>query len=488
MEWRTLPAAEWMPDQPDLDNGGATVAYNCVPAANSYKPLPSLSDQTAATGTQRVRGGFALKDTAGNTAVYAGDAQRLYELSATAWDNVSKAGEYSGTTTDEVWQFAQWGDKVVATNYNNAPQAASIGTGAFSDLSGSPPRARYIAVVRDFLVLGNIFENATAKPSHVRWSGFNDINNWTTDPRETQADSQQFFEGGHITGLVGGEQMLIFQEEAITRGVYSGPPRIFDFQKLELAKGCRVPGSICTHGYLTFFLADDGFYSFDGQTATPIGAQKIDATFYADFDGAYGERVVSAIDPERNIACWAYPGANSVGGQPNRLLIYNWQVGRWTRCDIDTEWLLRFMSPGYTLEGLDVFGTVDSIDISFDSRAFMGGALSFAAFTPLHKLANFGGDPLTAQIDTTEMRAAAGRRIEVSNMRPLVQGGTSTMQIGVRDAQNVAAAWSSQISTNAAGECNVFRNSRFVRTRVIASGAWEHLQGADILIRGAGRY
>lgn len=487
MEWRPLPAAEWLPDQPDLDNPGATVAYNCIASTGSYIPLPELAAQTAATGTQRVRGAFAAKDTAGNTAVYAGDAGALYDLSATAWDNISKTGGYSGTATDDVWTFAQWGNKVVATNYNNAVQAATIGSGSFSDLSGCATRAKYVAVVRDFLVLGNIFESATAKPNVARWSAFNNINDWTASD-ETQSGSQEFFEGGHITGIVGGEQMTVFQEEAITRGLYAGPPLVWDFQKIRRQQGTRIPGSIANHGMMTFFLSDDDFYLLTGEGAQPIGSQRIARTFYNDFDASYSERVCSAIDPQRTLVVWAYPGSGHVGGGPNRLLIYNWSVNRWTRADVDTEMLLRFMSPGYTLEGLDVFGTLDALPASLDSAVWMGGALSFAAFDHLHKLANFSGDPMTAQVDTAELRAAPGRRLELTNTRPLVDGGTAQIQIGTRDSQANNVTWSSNISTNAAGECNVFRNARFVRGRVIASGQWKHIQGIDAYVRAAGRY
>lgn len=486
MEWRTLPAAEWLPDQPPMNNPGATVAYNCIGGAQSYLPLPGLEEQTTATGTQYIRGAIAVKDIAGNAAVYAGDAGSLYELSATSWDDVSKSGAYSGTATDEVWSFAQWGNQVVATNYNNAVQVATIGS-AFADLGGSPPRARYAAVVRDFLMLGGLFESAVARPNWIRWSAFNNITSWTPSV-ETQSDSQELFEGGHVTGIVGGEQAIIFQEEAITRGVYAGPPVVFQFDQVERGRGTRIPGSVASYGNRVFYLSDDDFYLFTGEGSQGLGANRIATTFYNDFDAEYSERVSSAIDPERTIVVWAYPGAGNVGGVPNRLLIFNWTANKWTRADLTVECLLRYLSPGFTLEGLNVFGSLDDLPASLDSRAWMGGVLSFAAFNSAHQLATFTGSPLQGMVDTAEMRAAPGRRLELSNARPLVEGGTARVQIGTRNSQAEDVSWTGAINQNVSGECNVFRNARFLRSRVIASGDWEHIQGVDAYVRNAGRY
>ena len=56
---------EWLPDQPDLDNSGVTVATNVVPAANGYRSFPSFVSFSNAADN-RVRGLTAVKDTGGN--------------------------------------------------------------------------------------------------------------------------------------------------------------------------------------------------------------------------------------------------------------------------------------------------------------------------------------------------------------------------------------------------------------------------------------
>ena len=46
---------------------------------------------------------------------------------------------------------------------------------AFADLAGSPPQARYVAVIGRFLVLSGLPSN----PYRIQWSGLNATTAWT---------------------------------------------------------------------------------------------------------------------------------------------------------------------------------------------------------------------------------------------------------------------------------------------------------------------
>ena len=147
----------------------------------------------------------------------------------------------------------------------------------------------------------------------------------------TQADLQDLPDGGNVTGLVGGEVGLIFQETSIRRMTYEGPPVVFRIDKIANDIGASVPGSVAGLLDMAFFLHKSGFYMVRaGQQVTPIGRGKVDKTFWADFDETNQFRCSSAIDPVRGLYVFAYP-ANGSNGTPNRLLIYNWRTERWTR-------------------------------------------------------------------------------------------------------------------------------------------------------------
>ena len=48
--------------------------------------------------------------------------------------------------------------------------------------------------------------------------------------------------------------------------------------------GCSFPGSVAQNGNITYFLANDGFYSCNGQQIEPIGFEKVNRFFATDAD------------------------------------------------------------------------------------------------------------------------------------------------------------------------------------------------------------
>src|SRR3546814_8309897 len=91
---------------------------------------------------------------------------------------------------------------------------------AFTNLLGSPPAARFLAVVRDFLVAGYTAGSSIT----LQWSGINNAEQWTIG--SNQSDSQVMPTGGEITGVTGGEFGLVFQEKRIVRMTYVGGDKI----------------------------------------------------------------------------------------------------------------------------------------------------------------------------------------------------------------------------------------------------------------------
>lgn len=151
---------EYLPDLPELENPGATVALNVVPrTAKSYGPFNDLavvSDALAA----RCQGMFSAVDDSGNVYTFAGDAGALYKADSNlTWSDVSDTTTSSTyvTATDDYWKFVQYGNRVIATNFFNDVQTFVVGTDSqFTDLdSANAPKARHIAIIRNWVFLGN---------------------------------------------------------------------------------------------------------------------------------------------------------------------------------------------------------------------------------------------------------------------------------------------------------------------------------------------
>jgi hypothetical protein len=278
--------------------------------------------------------------------IFAGGATKLFKVDNTDLSLVdeSKSGGYTGTNR---WQFLQFGSLAIASNGSEKIQSFDVNSStAFADVSSDAPIAKYITVVRDFVVAGNI--GAGTSPNKVQWSGINDSSTWTTTAT-SQSDYQLLPDGGDITGVVGGEFGIVFLEKAIVRMSYIGTPLIFQFDTISRNVGCIEGNSIAQYSGTAYFLSDDGFYATNGQTLTGIGSEKVDRYFFANANIGDIDSISAAVDPERNLVIWNY--GNVSGGRS--LLIYNFETQKWCEADTDVDYLSTLATAGTTLDGLD---------------------------------------------------------------------------------------------------------------------------------------
>ena len=413
------------------------------------------------------------------------------------WNEVSKSTGAYTIASDEFAQFAKFGqDVLVALGHSDPLQTWTLGSSvAFADLGGSPPRSKYITIVEPgFVLLGNTWDSTDGSvENRVWWSAIDNAADWPTigsaDAAAKQSDRQDLPTGGKVqavTGAIGGMAGAIFMGRAIYRMQYQGPPTVFGFYEVERDRGALAPYSVVNVGPFGFYLGEEGFYKFDGSGSTPIGSQRVDQTFYNDLDATYLDRVVGAADVSNRMVFWAYPGAENTSGTPNKIIVYNWAIDRWSIADIETEYLFRSLSEGYTLEELDSFGDLDSLPFSLDSRAWQGGSLVLSGFDTDNKLANFTGTPLAATIETPEMAIAEGaKRVFINGVMPLVDAPPSDLSVRVRYRQgNSPGSSLTSTTTNAIdadGFAHFTRSTRFASAEVdIAAGAdWSHAQGVN---------
>jgi hypothetical protein len=489
----------WLPDQPDHMNPGLVICKNVIPRTDrSYGPFSDMSVYSnALPGGVRCQGAFTGRDASGNIAIFAGNQTKLHSLGSGAltFTDVSRtSGGAYATGTDEMWRFAQYGSMVVATNFADDVQGYLFGTSsAFSQLSSGAPKAKYVAVWKDFLVLAHV----QGSPQTVRWSAIDDPTNFpvigSSAAAQAQSDQQVMAgDGGHIQGVLGGlgnADGVVFQERALWRVTYVQSPLIFTFDLVEGARGCVAPGSIVQLGGTAFYLGEDGFYAFDGANSSPIGANKIDKTFFADFDQTYASRMSSAIDPINKIVYWAYPGAGNSSGNPNRILAYNWSLDRWSIVERELEFMFRAGTFGYTADNADGLGyTVDTSPFGPDSRFWAGGRSILSAFDLSHRLNFFSGSFLAAEIETGDLDLGKGRRVFVSGLRPLCDGGTVTASVGYRDSLDAAISYTTATSAAADSFCPQRVSTRFPRAKIAiaAGGSWAHLSGYEPRFRPEG--
>ena len=336
---------EWLPDQPSIIQA-VSDAVNCYPVANGYAPIPNIepypNDQTQISGDDDLLACFGGKYGGQNT-LFAASASKIFKFDTTnnSYVDVSKSGGYSASS----WDVTQFGSVVIAADGSAKLQAFDLGSStAFADLSADAPIAKFVTVVRDFVVAANV----AGEESKVYWSDINNETVWTPS-LAAQADAQVLPDGGDITGIAGGEYGLIFLEKAIYRMTYAGSPFFFQFDAISRSLGCIANGSIAQLSGVTYFLADDGFYACNGQTVTPIGTEKVDRWF---FDVAAPDQIATGIsataDPERSLIIWAFPTPSG-----NKLLIYSQKLNRWSYSNINVKSVSYAVTASASLEALD---------------------------------------------------------------------------------------------------------------------------------------
>lgn len=488
-----IPFGSFAPDQPagvqDLVGG-----KNLLPkSTGTFGPVPSFSANYTALPA-RCQGAFYSVDNVGNTALWAGTASALYKLaSGVAFSDVKKVGGYSTATTD-VWEFTQFGQRVIATNFADPIQVYTLNSSAlFADLSAGAPKAKHMAVVANFLLLGNTNDGTYGlQPDGLWCSALGDPTSFPTVGTSAAAavQSGRFNISGlggsiqRIVERVGTLDAIIIQEKQISRCQYVGTPEVFQFSPIEGAKGTPAPQSVARSGGLVYYLGEDGFYVNDGTQSIPIGAGQVDDYFYDTVYPTKLDRVWGVVDPVNKLYIVGYPTSGSTSGDINRLLMYNYVSRKWAPpTEVSIEVLTRLGSVGYTLEGLDAFGTLDSISTSLDSRFWMGnGKPVLSAFDTLHQAGAFAGANLEGIAETGDTESESPRLLS-NAIRPLFNGNgaTVTAAIGHRKSQNDNVTYEVYRGLNRNQEVSFRVNDRNLRflVKVAAGGTWEHLIGVE---------
>lgn len=469
---------EWTPDQPGITNG-LQRAENVYSKQFGYGAIPTSVDYSAAAD-QALNNVVAAKTTVGGTLLFAGGDTKLFKLdpSDLSLDNVSKAGNYT-TSTDQRWRFAQFGNVLIAANGTAKLQGFNVNSSTlFADLAADAPTARYVTVVRDFVVSGNI---QTDYPNRVQWSALNDESSWTVSAT-TQADFQDIPDGGSVVGITGGEFGLVFMDRSIHRMSYVGSPLVFQFDNISRNLGCYEPNSIIQYGGTSFFLADDGFYACDGQNIIPIGNEKVNRYFFNDVDQGILYKMSAAVDPTKRLIIWSYASQSSATA--DKLIIYNFQTQKWTSGTTTADRIASTSTPSVNLEGMDVYGNLDTILTSFDSRLWLGGRLQLAGVDGA-KIVTFTGANATAYIETGDIEVP-GATSAITMAKPIVDDGSASMAIDSRRLLNEAVSFGSQVAADAENRVSIRSVGRYHRLQLTPTGNWTSIVGTDIDLTGLG--
>lgn len=456
---------ELAPDAPEFlqfEEGGKhslRVANNVFPRSGGYGPIKDFSAITDPLD-EAFLGGTTFKASDNTINLLAGTATDLYLFNASLeWTSIL------GSLTAGRWFFTQFNDHAIAT-HGGAPVDIDLQAGTAAALSGTPPNSDFCATTSDYVIL--------AQGTTVTWSGFQDREEWTAGTN--QSGSQPMLEGGPITGLAGGEVCLIFQRNCVRRMAPNFSDTVWQFDVIASNVGCIAAGSIVQVGRLTFFLSDQGWQVTDGNDVKPLGEERVDKTFLADFAPTeIASSMYSCIDPKSRIITWT---------MPSRQFHHHISLNEWTTGDLPIKACLNGYTAGVSLDGLDaIYGDLDSIGtISLDDARFAGGDPQYLFVNTDDEIGVLSGQNVEATLGLPFLELVPGRSARISRIRPISDVGSGvTAEIHIENRLGATGTTRVYDDMRTSGDIPCRISGRFIRPKLtIAAGIrWSYVLGVD---------
>ncbi len=434
------PLLGFVPDLPKTTPGGIVDCLNLVPSTSGMDGAPTPVD-VAGVGplAAACRGGAIGESTAGVRRLFAGTQTKLYSYVTASWDDVSRAGSYTGSA-DSRWSFCQFGDFTVAANGVDEMQQAS--SGDFTDIA-SAPVAKIVVSVANFVMAFNTIDG-TYGTSTDRWwcSAIFDHTDWTPSVTTQSNTGRLVSVGGAINAaLPFGEQVVAYKSRAMWLGTYVGGDVVWQFDRVQGDVGCVGQEAVCDAQGVHIFVGDDNIWAFDGVRPRPIADNSVRQWFIDNCSPAFRYRTIVQYERRNNRVWIFFPSQGSDNGRPDRCLVYHMVSGKWGRADREIDAAIDFLEPSITIDGLDaIAATIEELPaIAFDSQYWIGGSRSLAVIGPGNQMQTLTGPPGSASFTLCDI----GDDVQVTHMDrfvlrfniapdPVTSGNVSNFSGGVR--------------------------------------------------------
>ena len=484
-----IPFGPWRPDPYLIGSNFCQEALNVLPSSMGKKPFPDIAAISNAVGAD-VRGAYVARSSSGSAAIFAFTATKAFKFDGTsAWTDVSNAGGNFSLPADDYWSIDQQDNILYAAQAGDPVQWINVDSGTnFAALGGSPPQARYVKAVGDFLFLLDLTspQGPVASTGRIQgaWSGIRDFDHWTYG--EKSSDFFTRFSGGHIMGMTSRETGLLIQEGAVNRFQRVGDRRVWNITRVEGAQGTRSPHSIVEHQGVAYYYGTDGFVaSAPGAFTKEAGIEWVDEWFKETVNVSRIKTVIGALDPTRPRIFWLFPTVGNDAYALDHIIGYDKQVGEWFHAETEATFIFKASTTGTTLENLGGAGlgyTLETVPYSLDSDIWKGGAPRLGAFTGDQRLGYFTGSNLKATIRTPLLQLIPGKRAFVRGFRPTTDAENVKGRVATAERPQDSVTWGSETTLTTQGLIPTRASARLHRfENTIAAGEnWDDIQGIDL--------
>jgi hypothetical protein len=182
----------------------------------------------------------------------------------------------------------------------------------------------------------NELGSAVLDPMLIRWSDQEQLASWT--PAITnQAGGLSLSTGSQIiTAVQTRQEILVFTDLALYSLQYQGPPYVWGAQTMADNISIIGPNAVAVANNMTFWMGDDKFYVYNGQTQTL--RCDLRQFIFQSFNFEQRDQVIAGTNEAFNEVWWWYPSAGST--VPDRYVVYNYSEDIWYYGDmVRTAWL-----------------------------------------------------------------------------------------------------------------------------------------------------
>ena len=472
----TVMFGDWLPDLASLGSPGTPEIENASAQQGYYRSHTGITKFTTAL-VDPILGGIWARTPTGEAAVFCGTASGLFRLvSGGTWEDVTPTGGVSDVVS---WDFVLLGYTIIAASGTYVLHKFTLPGGAgdlFMPISGSPKAAK-LAVVRDFVVAGDIYDDVVNARigTRIQWSGFNNADEWEPS-LSTQSDVQDIIgRGGQIQRIVPGAVGYVFSENGLVKMSYVGPPVVFRLDEVGLERGTPSGESVCWIDNRIFYYGHDDFYVFSGGESTPLGANRVRTWLQAFVGRGNLSELQGVVDRHNARVLWSIRSLDGVAPDNTHVLEYNYAADKWGIAEFAHTHLIAYASTSITPDSSSHGGySFDNpaqpwYGTSLDSEVWLGGSTSIVGVTPDNELGAFGGDPLQAVLTTKEKVGPHGGQWLTTRVRPLISGSDVTrieIAIGYRDREDDEVVYTPYKTLGRTGFVPVRVRARFQRARV----------------------
>lgn len=445
----------------------------------AHAPHPSLAVAASATALPASPvGGVTVVNNAGLYFAFVGTTTNIYRMSASfELDAGQSVGSGYNVPAGDYWSAARFGAYLHMTNTADGMLKFDVNLDSSFSAVSDAPDARFIFPCFDTLMAldcdgeNKVMRNSAIGNSLI-WSG-------KGAGFRTFPTGEELMCGAELSRQLA----IVLQRNSVSLLARRADGRLFDMDTIANDRGVVNPRAFCTVDGRAFWCDTDGFWEFSAANGlNNIGLEKINKTFISRLAGAGFDSVELCADKVNNRIIARYQ-RNTVASTTifEHAYAYHYLIGEWSELEITTAALFSMATPGYTLDDITeaVFGDLDELTISLDSRYWSGGEPRLGALDGDLKFGFFDGAALAAISETSSTQLPISTL--VNSVLPLTDAGNALVAIGVRDKASDAITWKTGVGIQASGRCPIRGRGKLIafRQTIAAGETWTYLRGFD---------